>query len=499
MSFPARSGLLYFILILVLLSIWGSKTIGVVQFSDGADSRIGSQIPQNIPQSPEGQHGGPSALHAGVEGGTETSENISPANPSDGVDIKKDNSFEFLSDLCRQTDWIPGLWLHCHTYSGYEKTYMRGGLNNARNRIQACLRLAIDAGAGLIIPPMTTRNPEKLYDTTNPEGAMCPDVWFDIDYLHSSLNAHCPKLQIQACKTHVDNETRVLTEETRLFPPNDFYVGQFRKFVNTTVASNNVSLDAITPERPVVIEFGDSFCAWAYHLSDELRTIRKSLFHTLKFNRTVLALGDRVLQSPLLKDKAFIGVHLRGEDDWPILFGSLWDQLKKYTEEIRAINEPATTTAKSISRVKRIPVPQPAIKTIFANCGDPTVIQKLRDILEPLGYVVHDKWTILREGGWHSELAELDDLDFDSKAILDYRVQSSARYFMGSSLSTLSLLIAYERTMDDDVDVFERYLFVGSTIHGHSRDYGKNNLELRGSATTKLMLVPGGDYMRYFP
>ncbi len=54
-----------------------------------------------------------------------------------------------LRQLCDRTVWIEGLWLQCHIGN------IVGGLNNARNRLQTCLRLAIDAGAtGMVLPPI---------------------------------------------------------------------------------------------------------------------------------------------------------------------------------------------------------------------------------------------------------------------------------------------------------------------------------------------------------
>lgn len=65
--------------------------------------------------------------------------------------------FPSLRHVCDTTDWTEGLWLHCHNRAGPSKTSIKGGLSNARNRIQTCLRLAISAGAGVIvIPPLSS-------------------------------------------------------------------------------------------------------------------------------------------------------------------------------------------------------------------------------------------------------------------------------------------------------------------------------------------------------
>lgn len=63
------------------------------------------------------------------------------------------SSFPSLHHLCGETVWTEGLWLQCHNNVGPSKTAMRGGLSNLRNRMQTCVRLAISAGAGVIVIP----------------------------------------------------------------------------------------------------------------------------------------------------------------------------------------------------------------------------------------------------------------------------------------------------------------------------------------------------------
>ena len=59
--------------------------------------------------------------------------------------------FPSLRHLCDETEWTEGLWLQCHSNVGPSKTSMRGGLSNLENRMQTCVRLAIAAGAGVIV------------------------------------------------------------------------------------------------------------------------------------------------------------------------------------------------------------------------------------------------------------------------------------------------------------------------------------------------------------
>jgi hypothetical protein len=76
-----------------------------------------------------------------------------------------------LKYLCDQTEWTPGLWVHCFSFGNLDnegKQSVAGGLNNIRSRVQTCLRVAIDAGAGFIVPMVQLRN-ETTYGPQSDE------------------------------------------------------------------------------------------------------------------------------------------------------------------------------------------------------------------------------------------------------------------------------------------------------------------------------------------
>ena len=94
-----------------------------------------------------------------------------------GADTKHPAAQSGLTELCRQTTWTDGLWLHCHSRCGDNGGSFCGGLTNARNRFQTCVRLAIDLGAGVLIPSVTTRSEDNLGNTN--AHTVCPDHWWD--------------------------------------------------------------------------------------------------------------------------------------------------------------------------------------------------------------------------------------------------------------------------------------------------------------------------------
>jgi len=404
----------------------------------------------------------------------------SSVNESDSKNdlVKGDSAAGFdthdLRALCDNTDWKDGLWLRCHSYCGVDHTSICGGLNNARNRIQTCLRLAIDAGSGLIIPTATTRDEQNLLQTDN--GTVCPDVYWDIDYLGQAVREQCPQLQLRSCGNSSGIDT-ILESPRRNYLSAAHHNGTFKEFIDSILESSNIT--AVDSLSPVAIDYGDPYIGWNYAESGELSTIRKDLFKIVRFNRHLLNISSQILQSPQLRH-GFIGVHLRGESDWPASFGSADTQMQLYTSELEKIQDTISYE----------------FKTVYVSCGDEAVIQRFREQLLPLGYTVHDKWTLLAEQP--ELLAYLDGLTFDEKGIVEYQMLVSARFWMGILTSSMSALIAYARSADEHEDFFMTYIFPGSLRNGLHRNYPEGST-MKGDKYTKLMTVNGVDIMDAFP
>ncbi|RDL30805.1 uncharacterized protein BP5553_10150 [Venustampulla echinocandica] len=382
-----------------------------------------------------------------------------------------------LSKLCGETEWTEGLWLHCHSGCGVNGTSICGGLNNARNRVQTCIRLAIDAGAGVIIPSATTRNEEALVDTN--AKTVCPSFFWDMKHLKSEVGKQCPQLKVRVCDDR-SGISKIVTPPKRTYLEAPHSKDTFRGLVKNSFEKSNYTLSSVTASSPALIEFSDTYIGWDYKKSSELSTIRKSLFKALQFNKDLLHLSTEVLKSPQLNNGAFIGIHLRAENDWPAGFGTAEDQMRLYVAEIERIQ----TTVSYV------------VDTIYVSSGDIDGIQRFRDMLEPLGYIVHDKWTLLANEP--ETLAYLEALPFDQKGIVEYNVLVDARFWIGIITSSMSSLIAYARTVDEREDYFETSIFPDSSREGLNRGY-TDNISIKGNQYTKLMVVNGVDIMDSFP
>jgi hypothetical protein len=331
-----------------------------------------------------------------------------------------------LKALCDNTKWTPGLWLQCTTYAGQNKTAIHGGLNNARNRVQTCIRLAIDSGSGLIIPPIAMHRGgnQQLATDFSSQTSECPEAYWDISYMAAELQQRCPQLELRFCG-NVSGINTIVPTDLRGYDGTVYHNGKFGEMIASTLKS--VEIQTIDPAHPVAVSFGDSYIAWNYTESNE-SLLRKSLFKILPHNSDLLRFSQQILQSPELS-QGFIAVHLRGERDWPKVFGNVDQQMDAYIEEIERVNETQD------------------MKIVYVSCGWKEAIGWFRGNLEtraPGVYTVHDKWSLSKDSS--EKMAKLEALRFDEMAIVEYQVLLAADYWYGVLYSTMSHLVAYART-----------------------------------------------------
>lgn len=382
-----------------------------------------------------------------------------------------------LQTLCSKTAWTEGLWIHCHSFGGPQEESILGGLNNARNRIQTCLRLAIDSGAGLILGTVTTRDEANLVNTNHKP--VCPDFFWDIEGLERELQNECPQLQLRSCG-NTTGITRKLKAPRRVYTEASHTKDTFRQLTQKVLVENKIRKKKITPLNPVIIEYGDSYLAWNYTAAHERATISKQLFKTLTYNRDILNLAKQV-SSALETLAPFVAIHFRSESDWPAVFGSASQQMAVYTAELEQLRNTSS-----------IPV-----KTVYISSGDSAAIQRFREHLTPLGFAVHDKFTLLSQQP--DVAAEIEQLPFDQKAIVEYEALVSADYFFGILTSSLSALVAYARTAGEEEDYFATYVHPGTSRGGGIERHFPGSPCMRGNLRTRLFVLDGPDIMDCYP
>ncbi|KAJ4393095.1 hypothetical protein N0V93_002302 [Gnomoniopsis smithogilvyi] len=402
---------------------------------------------------------------------------------SQGIEDLDEAVFPHLNNLCGSTTWRPNLSLHCHSRCGPDKSSFCGGLNNARDRLQTCVRLAIDAGATTVLIPSIAARSESALWTVDPSAVaedvgepivLCPEAWFSLGRLQQALSNACNKLKVESVCPIENGLVDLLEGPTpsilqmpwRSFDGQRFDIRPgrtFREAVDEALTQNHGEADS------VLVDYGDPYIAWNSTYGDEIYTVYKDLFRAVGYNEDLRALGERVVSSPRLKDTPYIGVHLRGENDWPEEWGSLEEQTALYASEIQQIEEQSGD-----------------VRTVYVSCGNRNSIQYFRQAVEPLGYAVLDKWTVF-ETDWPEGLDVVESLPFDQKAVVEYETLVAGRYFLGIRLSSMSVVIATQRTLAEPGDFLETYVDnIDLDLENKTR-----RLEVRGNKYTRLLSISG--------
>ena len=396
---------------------------------------------------------------------------LSPAQPSTPI------SKSSLRKLCDDTMWTEGLWLSCHSHCGPGEDALCGGLNNARCRLQTCIRLAIDAGAGLVLPTFMTRS-ETTLGPHDGNDEVCASEFWNSRQLVDNLKVQCPQLEIRLCGNATGLGPKIGSNGTRHYNDPSHTYGTFKKLVEKDLAKHNIT--NITASNPIRVDFWDSMFSWNYTASLEAETIRKELFKALPYNADILQLGAEIF-SLIDRHAPFVGIHFRGERDWPSFYGTADEQMEHFIGDLERLQN---TTTEDLTN-------------IYISCGDQKAIERFRQKLKPLNYTVHDKWTLLAN---HSDLyTKMENLTFDQKGVVEYTTLTSADYFLGAGMSSMSLLIAYARTIDDESGYFAKYVHTGSIrTPPYNRKYPSSPV-MKGNEKTRLFMVNGPDIMDRYP
>jgi hypothetical protein len=396
---------------------------------------------------------------------------LSPAQPSTAI-LKSS-----LRKLCDDTIWTEGLWLSCHSHCGLDEEAICGGLNNARSRLQTCIRLAIDAGAGLVLPTFMTRSETTLRPHDGSDEVCAGEFW-NSRQLADNLKVQCPQLEIRFCGNTTGLGPKIESSGTRHYNNPSHTYGTFKKLVEEDLATHNIT--NITTSNPIRVDFWDSMFSWNYTESLEAETIQKELFKVLLYNADLLQLGAEIF-SLIDRYAPFIGIHLRGERDWPAFYGDVDQQMEHYMEDLERLQN---TTTEDVTN-------------IYISCGDRKAIELFRQKLKPLHYTVHDKWTLLAN---HPDIhAKMENLTFDQKGIVEYTTLTSADYFFGVGMSSMSLLIAYARTIDEESEYFMKYIYPNSIRNSPLHRQYTGSPVMKGNKKTRLLMVSGPDILDRFP
>lgn len=85
--------------------------------------------------------------------------------------------------LCASKNWTDDILITCD--------HIAGGIGSVRNHILNCIRYTIEIGGNLVIPQITVRNPDDVFNIYTPKRANF-SYMLDRQHFKDSMGDACP-------------------------------------------------------------------------------------------------------------------------------------------------------------------------------------------------------------------------------------------------------------------------------------------------------------------
>lgn len=353
--------------------------------------------------------------------------------PSPGLDV-----FDFptvdsesIRSICGASQWNSSVVFKCDESVG--------GVGNIRNSILNCVRYAISAGGGLVVPSIVLRNSADISNIRTGQKTEL-SYMFDTQHFLDSLRLSCPELRVYSSIEKIDDfvnaheSINMLPEDliqevipkTGLSEP-EKWRGLFYTWLEQYSSPN---------PGPFVIALGRSYMQYPIYSDGngfalsfggilKLRSdVRKLATITLMNLISSISLETDITQ-PFIKD-AFFGAHLRTEKDaqagWPVgdwIYSRYETQARYYLEQ----------------------APRSHSAVIYVASGDLSEVAKFATDAAKINMTVVTKTDLLTG----AERAELTNLAWDQQALVDFLVMHKASDFAGVGHSSFAWNIALKR------------------------------------------------------
>lgn len=326
-----------------------------------------------------------------------------------------------LKSVCAATKWQKNVYLNCTNVKqmmGWPRyTVNPQGAMNLRNSMLTCLRWAIDAGVGLVMPRIAVRATDDIiwfdhWDNYN--------FLFDENSLRTVIADECPQLKLYDPYLDVSIKVNSTAGGFTHYSP-----GKFREHIDSVVKN----APNYTNETSIVIWENEPLFGWNSFL--EGKNIHQTLFKAVNFRKDILDLSEKIID--LLPPK-FIGFHLRNERDT-----GAYNYSTQVTPLVKMMKENFTD-----------------IKTIYVAIGTIEIEEQFRSDMKDLGLEVISKRSLIDKYNKDDLLKELDNLQFDQSGVIDYHVLIKSHYFFGVGISSFSFGVAFERGKGNFEDCYCR-------------------------------------------
>lgn len=353
--------------------------------------------------------------------------------------------FPALKAQCARTQWREDdVYLQCMG--------MAAGLTSIMSQVKVCMKMAFDAGTGLVLPSMPLRDSSNLdnFNFLNQDAYMPYGEWFDAAHLIDSVKRVCPQMriiqpaQLDTPEYPVKNKWTINLKDApgyRQFasyfwtgrPFKAFFDEQYKRLAQLdTLNPHNKDKDA--PKTGLItISMTSNFLL--FRITDDPtghdRRVWNDLSHLIRFTQPT-----RDLVAALMGHitRPFYGVHFRVEKD--TIWSSLEHQLGVDLDALDKAWEMYGT-------------PGEKKPLVYLACGDQGQVAKFVEAGKERGWEVTHKWTLA--AGDDATLAKIDALPFDFQGAVDMAFMVKSEFFLGITGSAFSSTIGNAR------DVTGRY------------------------------------------
>ncbi|RFU28424.1 hypothetical protein B7463_g7906, partial [Scytalidium lignicola] len=384
------------------------------------------------------------------------------------VDTPAEYDFPALREVCESNSWPEDdVYLQCNN--------MHAGLTSIISQVKVCLKMAVEAGTGLILPSMPIRDPTNLleYNLLNPDKYLTYDEWFDAQHVIDSFARACPKMKI-IHPSKLDTEVAVKNRWSIDMPPSYvavkgfFWVGRpFKTHFDEQMAFLE-QLSSLNPNRNdsakgiTIVTMGAQFLLFRITDDPTHRELRlwNDISSLIRFNEGPRKIVDKLLKQ--INARPFYGVHFRVEND--TIWSSLDDQLSR---DLDALDRAWVKYGSPDLNAKK--------PLVYLACGDSDQVEKFVSAGNERGWDVTHKWALAEASGDKQVLNAINELAFDFQGAVDMGIMLKSDFFFGITGSAFSSSVANAR------DPTGRYR--GSSLLVANDEGARNHLVNDGDAS----------------
>ncbi|KFY70571.1 hypothetical protein V498_10316, partial [Pseudogymnoascus sp. VKM F-4517 (FW-2822)] len=324
--------------------------------------------------------------------------------------------FPALRAQCARTHWrTDDVYLQCGG--------MAAGLTSIMSQVKVCLKMAFEAGTGLVLPSMPLRDSDHLkeFNLMNQDAYMTYDEWFDAAHLIDSVARACPHMkivhpaQLDTPEFPVAHRWQIKLEDAKGYkqfqsyfwagrPFATFFDEQYTKLTQLDTLSPHNKDNAQPTDAPkglTVVNMASNFLL--FRITDDPTGQDLKLWNDLglliRFTPTTRSLVAALLARV---PRPFYGVHFRVEAD--TIWSSLEHQLKVDLDALDRAWELFGT-------------PGGEKPLVYLACGDQEQVAKFVEAGKARGWEVTHKWTLA--AGDKEMLEGIEKLPFDFQGVLD--------------------------------------------------------------------------------